>query len=254
MRLADWSEGIIPSHLAGVVPSSPTQVPTAYMPVRDSPDTARGYREVDIQYTCIPDAMYPWDPDRMKAIREFLPDAVPMWVHWIFLRPNSKEKVVFGRHALGRAIKEPGRELLPFRCSMPSMPCQGLTFERPNRIWFIHEGDRNRDYPDIPGTFLPFDDTIVHRARESARYMQMSVKDFREQMVKELIEEPTEERRKRREALDADLAAREKDFHAYADKVLDQISDVEREEYLRSVGKRDRATKPMIFHGADYPR
>jgi hypothetical protein len=251
--LADWSDGIVPDALRGVVPS-PHSMPTLNMPIRDSPDTARGYREVDVLYTCIPDAMYPWDPERMKAIREFLPDAVPMWVQWVFLRPNSKEKVVFGRHALGRVIKEPGRELLPFRCSMPSMPCQGLTFERPNRIWFIHEGDRNRDYPDIPGTFLPFDDTIVHRARESARYMRMSEKEFRERMMQELMEEPTEERRRRRQALYDDMEARDKDFHSYADKVFEQISDVERSEYLRSRGKRDRVTKPMVFQGADYPR
>jgi len=232
VNLADWSDGIIPNSMLGVVPSSPQEMPTAYLPLRDSPDNARGYREVGTFYSCIPDSAYPWDADKMRAIREVIPDAVPMWVQWVFLRPDSKEKVVFGRHALGRAIKEPGREFLPFRCSMPTMPCQGLKFERPNRIWFIHEGDRNRDYPDIPGTFLPFDDTIVHRAKESARYMQMSEKEFREQMEKELIEGPREERRRRREALDADLAARDKDFHSYADKVLDSISDVERKEYL----------------------
>lgn len=254
MRLEDWSDGIIPKQIEGVVPSSPEQMPTAYLPLRDSPHNARGYREVDIRYSCIPDAVYPWDSGKVKAIREFLPDVVPMWVQWAFLRPNSTEVVVFGRHALGRSIVEPGRELLPFRCTMPSMPCQGLTFERPNRIWFIHEGDRNRDYPDIPGTFLPFDDTIVHRARESARYMKMSEKDFKERMLEELIEAPTLERARRRAAMEDDLAQRDKDFHSYADKLLEQVSDVERNEYLKSVGNRGRGSKPTIFHGTDYPR
>jgi hypothetical protein len=254
MKLEDWSEGVIPNALAQAVPHTPEQMPTAYLPLRDSPENARGYREVDIIYSCVPDSAYPWDADKVKAIQEVIPDAVPMWVQWVFLRPNSKEKVVFGRHALGRCIKEPGREHLPFRCAMPTMPCNGLTFERPNRIWFIHEGDRNRDYPDIPGTFLPFDDTIVHRAKESARYMKMSEREYRAAMEKELITDVHDERARRRESLMDDLDARDKDFHSYADKVLEQISDVERAEYLGSVGKRSRATKPMVFHGADYPR
>jgi hypothetical protein len=50
------------------------------------------------------------------------------------------------------------------------------------------------------------------------------------------------------------MEARDKDFHSYADKLLESISDVEREEYLRSAGKRGRATKTTVFHGADYPR
>jgi glutamate--cysteine ligase len=92
---------------------------------------------------------------------------------------------------------------------MPTMPCQGLTFERPNRIWFIHEGDRNRDYPDIPGTFLPFDDTIVHRAKESARDMKMSEREYRAAMEKELIT----------------------DVHDTPESVIRQLEDVHRYVY-----------------------
>lgn len=253
MRLEDWSNGIIPQGLEGLLPT-PQQMPTLRMPLRDSPENARGYREVGIDYSCVPDVSYPWDPERVKAIREFMPDVVPLWVQWVFLRPNSKERVVFGRHALGRSIQEPGRELLPFRCLMPSFPCQGLTFEKPNRIWFIHEGDRNRDYPDIPGTYLPFNDTIVHRARESARYLKLSDKEYREQMEKELINDVMKEREARK-ALSADeREQRDKDFHKYADKLLETISDVEMAEYQRGVGKRGRQKKTMVFHGADYPR
>jgi len=253
MKLEDWSQGVIPEGLEGLLPT-PQQMPTARLPLRDSPDNARGYREVDVQYSCIPDSAYPWDPQSVRAIREFMPDVVPMWVQWVFLRPNSREKVVFGRHALGRSIEEPGRDLLPFRCSMPTFPCKGLTFGKPNRIWFIHEGDRNRDYPDIPGTFLPFDDTIVHRARESARYMQMTEKEFREQMQKELIDDVQTERERKKAASASEREARDRDFHGFADKLMESVSDVEIAEYQRSVGKRGRQKKAMVFHGADYPR
>jgi hypothetical protein len=253
MQLMDWADGVLPEGLEGVLPSA-EQMPVARLPLRHSPDTARGYREVDTQYSCIPDAAYPWDPDAVRAIQRFMPDAVPMWVQWIFMVPNSRELVVFGRHALGRSIKEPGRDLLPFRCAMPTMPCKGLTFERPNRIWFIHEGDRNRDYPDIPGTFLPFNDGLVHRAWESARYMKMSEKEFREAMEQELIRDVEVARARKRALHDADMEARDKDFHGYADKLLETISDVERNEYIRASGKRGKTKKPMVFHGADYPR
>jgi hypothetical protein len=255
VKLVDWSNGVLPQG-AGLEPLVPTseQMPTLRVPLRDSPENARGYREVGIEYSCVPDVAYPWDPEMVKAIREFMPDVAPMWVQWVFLRPNSKEKVVFGRHALGRAIKEPGRDLLPFRCAMPSFPCRGLTFEKPNRIWFIHEGDRDRDYPDIPGTFLPFNDSIVHRARESCRYLKLSEKEYREQMEKDLILDVKEVWDRRKAAGLAEREARDKDFQKYAQKLLDSISDVEMAEYQRGVGKRSRRKKAMVFHGADYPR
>jgi len=253
MRMEDWSSGIVPEGLEQLLPT-PQQMPTLRVPIRDSPENARGYREVGVEYSCVPDAAYPWSTEKVKAIREFMPDAVPIWVRWIFLRPNSREKVVFGRHALGRSIREPGRDLLPFKCLMPSFPCQGLTFEKPNRIWFIHEGDRDKDYPDIPGTFLPFNDTIVHRARESCQYMQLSDKEFREQMKKDLLTSVEEDRDRRRAASASEREARDKDFHKYADKLLATISDVDIARYQRSVGTQGRQKKSMVFHGADYPR
>lgn len=255
MRLEDWTNGTLPqgAGLERLMPT-PEQMPTLRVPLRDSPENARGYREVGVGYSCVPDVSYPWDPDKVKAIREFMPDVVPIWVRWVFLRPNSKEKVVFGRHALGRSIREPGRDLIPFQCLMPSFPCQGLTFEKPNRIWFIHEGDRNQDYPDIPGTYLPFNDSIVHRARESCQYLKLSDKEYREQMEKDLIGDVQKRLEVRKAASAADREARDKDFHKYADKLLEQISDVDIARYQRSVGMRGRQKKTMVFHGADYPR
>jgi len=252
MNLQDWSAGVIPEGLEGLLPT-PREMPSARMPLRDSPDTARGYREVDVQYSCVPDSVYPWDAEKVRAIREFLPDAVPMWVHWVFLEPNTRNPVVFGRHALGRAIREPGRDLATFRCLMPTMPCQGLTFEKPNRIWFIHEGDRNQDYPDIPGTFLPFNDSIVHRARESARYMQLSAEEFKKAMVAELVDGPLQERETRKRDHDADMEARHADFERYARSRWDQLSDVEIAEFQRTRGQRGREKKTMVFHGQGLP-
>lgn len=230
-------------------------LPAVRLPLRDSIDTARGYRMIDEAWTSIPDTQYPWDPNILRLIREFAPDTVPLWRLSVFYAPNTRNVVVFGRHALGRHIERPGYELTPFHCSMPSMPCLGTWFKRPNKVWFVHEGARNRDYPDIPGTYLPFDTGLLHRARASvANLPTLSDKEFKEVLFKEMVEEVQAERDKTKAALMDDLEQRNKEFMPYAQKLLDRISDVEREEYLRSVGKRERSTKPMIHVNGDYPR
>lgn len=237
MKLESFAQGVMDENL-----------PTYSMPLRDSIWNARGYRMIDEVWTAIPDVQYPWDPDILALIREFASDTVPLWRLSVFWEPNTQNVAVFGRHALGRHITEPGYELSPFHCSMPSMPCLSTYFKRPNKIWFVHEGVRNRDYPDIPGTYLPFDTGLLHRARESvANLPQMSAKEAKQFLMQEMVYGPAEEREKRRKALEDDLAQREKDFGPYAQKMIERISDVEIKEHQRSVGKRDRVRKPMVY-------
>jgi hypothetical protein len=84
--------------------------------------------------------------------------------------------------------------------------------------------------------------------------MQMTEKEFREQMQKELIDDVRDERARKKAASASEREARDKDFHGFADKLMESVSDVEIAEYQRSVGKRGRQKKAMVFHGADYPR
>lgn len=227
----------------------PEDGPTLGYRVADSFASAPGYREMDVVYSCVPDPAYPWDPQVMRAIREFAPDAVPMWIQWVFMSPGetgNPEVVVFGRHALGRTIQNLTSELEPFRCAMPTMPCQGLTFERPNRIWFVHEGAPHPQYPDLPGSYLPFDGSILDRAKKSAIGFRMSEKEFVEYMRQEFIEKAREEKDRRRAALEDDLEARRRDFEAYADKQFERISEVEAAEFQRSAGKREVPARPTI--------
>ena len=240
MRLVDISTGL-PKGVKGPPP----------MPykVADSPATAPGWREIDVAYSCIPDPVYPWDPQVMRAILEFAPDAVPMWVHWVFLSPSetgNPEVVVFGRHALGRRIRNLTSELEPFRCAMPTMPSQGLSFERPNRIWFIHEGSPNPKYPDLPGTFLPFDGSILDRAKKSAIGFRMTEKEFVETMKEEFIERERAAKDLRLQQLDEDMDDRRRDFEAYAQKQFDQISESEAESYLQAQAAGEFKRKPKV--------
>lgn len=235
MDLSEWSAEIVPG--AGLpVPAKMPVIGT--VPVRTDFHTARGYRFIGMFYTCVPDPVYPWDPKLMKLIREFAPDAVPLWVHWVFRTPRDIEDerdVIFGRHALGRVIKPARTGLTPFRCDMPTMPCQGLTFEKPNAIWFIHQGDSPRDeYLDLPGCYLPFDGGMVKKAWDSwAGADNKSEKEWKQELKEEMIDRPYREYLRQKEARAAEMAERNRDFAEYAKKVIDKISDVEIEAYQR---------------------
>jgi len=240
MRLSEISTGL---------PSGVKAPPPISYPVASSPFTAPGWREIDVAYSCIPDPVYPWDPVVMKAILEFAPDAVPMWVHWVFLSPQetgNPEVVVFGRHALGRRIQNKTSELEPFRCAMPTMPCQGLTFERPNRIWFIHEGSTHPKNPDLPGAFLPFDGSILDRAKKSATGFRMTEKEFIESMKKDFIEKERAATELRKKQVQDDIEYRSRDFEAYARRQLDKVSDVEAKEYVEARNRGLLKEEPKV--------
>jgi len=240
VELAEWSAGLIPDSVKPVVQDTGPALPIT---PSDSFHTAPGYREVAVEYTCIPDSMYPWDSNIMKAIQVFAPDAVPLWVRWVFRTPQDHENphdVVYGRHALGRVVDRMESDIEPLRVTMPDMPCQGLTFKKPNRIWFIHEGPRDEEgwYVDLPGKYLPFDHSLLLKAEDAARGFRMTDKEYADHLRDVLITRPREahEKRKRDNADEMDYRSRE--FHRYADKVIESISDVEIGEYMRSVGDR----------------
>jgi hypothetical protein len=128
MNLQDIAEGLS-DEIAPLVPA-PTQMPALKFNV----GKIHGWLEIGQFYTCVPDSAYPWDPQVMKEIWKLAPDAIPLWVQWVFQVPPEDAQsgfVVFGRHALGRKLWHPRSPVEEFRVSMPTMPCQGLTFEKP---------------------------------------------------------------------------------------------------------------------------
>jgi len=229
VELGEWGVEIV----AGSGLPVPEEMPVVgTLPVRTDFYNARGWRQVDMQYTCIPDPVYPWDPSLVKKIWEFAPDTVPMWVHWVFRSPRDEEgerDVIFGRHALGRAIRPARGDLIPFRCAMPTMPCQGITFERPNAIWFIHQGEAPTEkHVDLPGDYLPFDMGLVMKAWDSWAGADTKTEDeFKEELREELYRRPLREAAKRKAERDADMAERNADFAEYAKRKLDGVSDAE---------------------------
>lgn len=244
MDFTEWGVDLV----AGDGIPLPDEMPvTGVIPARTDFHNARGWRQVAMEYTCIPDAEYPWDPRLVRKVQEFAPDAVPMWVHWVFRSPQDEEDphdVIFGRHALGRVIKPARSDLIPFRCAMPTMPCQGITFERPNAIWFIHQGDSPSDQNvDLPGDYLPFDMGMVMKAWDSwAGAANQTEEEFKAELREEIYERPLREAEARREARAEEWEARSRDFAKYAKKVIDSISDSEIEAFQQHWRRRAAET------------
>lgn len=98
-----------------------------------------GWVDLGMEFTCIPDSVNPWTPEVLKAIWVFDPTVVPLWIRWKFRRYDTENSdvVVFGRHGIGRHVDNPHHPLIPFNCEMPNMPCQGVTFKRPNLFEYM---------------------------------------------------------------------------------------------------------------------
>jgi hypothetical protein len=202
-----------------------------------------------IEYSCIPDVSHPWDPEVVRAIWKFAPDLVPMWERRVMLPTGAmddRSAVITGRHAIGRIIRNQQRWLPPLRVSMPSFPCMGLTFERPNDLVFVHEDvlEEGQSH-DLPGPYLPFDETIVAKCMDFALGCTMSEKEFAEDEDRRL-NAALEAAVQRTKDLQADFEARERDFQPWAAKQLEKISDLEMKEFLQGTGKRERPRKVMV--------
>jgi hypothetical protein len=230
---------------------SPKDGPTYTIPVRDSRENAPGWLDLGMTFSCVPHAVYPWKPEILKMIWEFDPGIVPIWIDWTFQAPSDdatpSRTVTFGRHAVGR-YKSVLSENVPKieSCDMPSMPCQGVTFKRPNILIRMFEGDPMPGYPsDLPGEFVPWDASIYKRLQQLFIRDDISTK----QLAKQLVENTVEAREKRREACRKEHEERMADIEKYATKKLEAASDREIEEHFLRRQHRTRASKPFVDLG-----
>ncbi len=213
---------------------------------------APGYRTIKTEYTCIPDVAHPWDPDIVRAIWRFAPEFVPIWERRVLLPQgvaSEKEAIILGRHGLGRVVRNQRGWLPDLKVTMPSFPCQGITFGRPNDLAFLHEDELEEGQSrDLPGPYLPFDNSIVWKAAEYALGFSMTEKEYREFLNESIVEEDFRQFLVARErARDDDMDARDREFQPYAQKQVDNISDVERGEFLRGIGQREQKRRSSII-------
>lgn len=249
MDLSSWATKI------EQVPIAPSLQPRGRVKIRDSFYSAPGYREIGMFYSCVPDAAYPWDPQVMREILVVAPDAIPLWVRWVFLSPQetgNPEIVVFGRHALGRRIANQRGYLEPMRVTMPTMPCQGLTFEKPNDIWFIHQGAMglHKKYKDLPGDYLPFDSDLLAKVKGLAQGFKMSDEEYKKALYEQMVLDPTRKELARLNHLHAERAYARKHVEAYVDKQYDKVGEQEALDHYRGRGVRERKKKTMVVVGS----
>jgi len=218
--------------------------PTITLPVRDSFHTAPGYRELGMEFTCIPDSAYPWDPAVLKQIWSFDPTVVPLWLRWVFLSPSdtgNPQVVVFGRHAIGRALKNPHAELVPLPVEMPSMPCQGVTFSKPTLIEFIWMGKAPEKYVDLPGEYLPFNSMLSSYMRH--RYLEISVAEAK----RRIIDGQQEAEEKRKHKAREEDAYHRRTLEKYVNKQLEKVSEVEMAEHFGQLRQGKKEPKPFVY-------
>lgn len=238
MNLTEWAEGIIPEAAQSVLPTA-AQAPALHGKFADSPFTAPGWRELGVEYSCIPDAVYPWDRDVMREILRWAPDAVPMWVRWVFQSPQRDGDVyvkVMGRHAIGRHVANLALAQSPFRCEMPPMPCRGLYFKRPNRIWFVHQDTMSYDRKDaaLLGGYLPFDWALANKVMDMSIDFRLTEKEFKAAEMERMLERPIAARELFFKQRDDDMDYRARDFGQYRDKQVEKVSDV---DIMQQVGR-----------------
>jgi hypothetical protein len=211
----------------------------------DVPSRPRGWRLIDVTYSCVPDAVYPWDPAVLRAIWEFDPEVVPVWEKWIFMPPlddsSSDEVLVVGRHCVARHKPTLVNEAYPFLCEMPTMPCQGVVFQRPNVLEFVLADGNKEEGTDLPGPYVAWDWNLWRLLRELYNPCTDGQK-----LGEEYIEREVQRREASKKSVRDDLRARDEDWRKHEKKRLEKISDVEWAEFYRSGGAVDVEKKISV--------
>lgn len=201
----------------------------------DQPD--KGWLDLGVEYSCIPDSMYPWKADLVKDIWKVAPSFRPAWARQVLKHSVSGEIKVVGCHVIATKVPDPHNQLYPFPVEMPTMPCNGLTFDAPNVIERHWQGDR---VGDLPGEYMTFESLYSFC---KAAFKERSAEELKE----ELLDKPAEARAKAAAARQAEHEYKQRDIQAYAQKKLDQLSELEVKEHL--LGERVKPTKPMVLLG-----
>lgn len=197
--------------------------------VADSFHTAPGWRDVGMEYSLIPDSSYPPDSQVTRAIHSFDPGVIHLWVRWIFMSPSNTgnpQIEVFGRHAVGRYVKNPHGQVEPFRIDVPA----NYHGPVPNLIERILMGEPDSRARDLPGIYVPWDWKLYYDLRND--YLLASVKDIK----KLAVEDQAMAWLRYRASLLADRAYRNADIRAYAERKLANVSELEAKE--RFLGNR----------------
>lgn len=222
--LPDWVENqpLFPTALPGEI---------SYVPVNN---IAPGWHQLDMEFTCA-EGEYPRDPAVTKAIKEFLPDAIPLWVRWAFWNPRSGDPSVrvFGRHALGRY--DPNVTSRSERTGYEQIKTG--YFHRgpvPNVIEEVFMGAPPEDASDLPGAFIPWDWALVNYLKVKVGYANsMTKSDWKDELIYKLKRE--REAQALRNSTEYEYIMR--DIGKFTDRMMEETSEREMKLYFGQGGK-----------------
>lgn len=201
-------------------------------------NSAPGWREVGMEFTCIPDALHPWDAKIVSAIRRIDPSFVPVTIRWVFLSPHdtgNPQEEVFVRYGLARKVDDPYQVLPPMNVLMPT----DNSLPRPNKLVVIFQGPRKKEkYCDLPGDFVPFDGNILNWF-----YDNYGIQSPEEVMA--IIEQRRKAHEQKKRSVQSEMEYIQRDIEKYAQKMLDRVSEVEIKERL--LGDRSKGSTPYVF-------
>lgn len=122
----------------------------------------RAYRTHWTTVSAIPDAVYPYDPAVVRAIREFDPNVIPLFVRRAY-KATTGQVVVRGFHAFASHRWNPSGKPASWT-NLVLMPTYSNA-PRPTHM-DLHLEDRNQRKGDgLPGAYVPFDWRQYHGLR-----------------------------------------------------------------------------------------
>ena len=182
-------------------------------------------RLADDRYTCVAPPGFEKDPAVTKAIREFDPNAIPIWRIQRWRTPDHYELNVV-HHEIGRYFPCPRYlRARPLRVEMP-MDARGPA---PNVLDKVFEDDSTLQYKQGgPGGYQPWDWSAYAWCR--FQYDKTTVEAWLRR---------TEARRAREkrelEALEAELEYRKKQIEPFLQRKAEELTPTDWKQYLEAV-------------------
>lgn len=196
------------------------------VPLRDSPHTAPGWREVGMFFTMVyPPGMEP-EADAVAAVRRAHPDMIPLWVNWVFRSPADEgdEEQCFGRHAIGRHVQDQQGALEPLK--IEAMPLF-KRLPKPQLLEAIFQGPKSKSskWSDLPGAYQPFNWEVAGWILEN--YGVKTSREFYEAKVAR----PARARAAAERAKAEEQEYIKRDLDRFVEKQLAKVSEVEMKEW-----------------------
>lgn len=191
---------------------------------------------VAVSVQTFPHVLYPWDPAVVKAIHEFDPRVMPVWITRTFVLPTGGI-VSFGRHGIASHVPAVDRHAPIDPIFYKALTSVRGSAVRPTQLDF-HVEHRN-GFGGLPGDYMPFD-WRVYRILRSA-YNEWSWKER-----KQYQDEHGEEARKKQEraAAEEHAAYVAKTDEAWLNKHIAQFDDQDAARI--AAGGLPYEAKPMV--------